>query len=316
VLKDFNYASQSYYQIVPSGALGFMTGPSWNVTIGSPIANAAYFIAYYDPTIPGWNVGYEGGAPAATPSPNATNVAYSFTPAPNASPFTLSASGATFALVAITGATPSPAPTITPPPNSTNLIQDPGFETEGAAGAYASNSTGWTPCSDPQETPTPGATLAPAPTLQSAVVHSGSYAALTGATLGVTTSPHEPRGAQGICQTVTLSSTPYLTLWVEEGGNDGSAYIRQEATVLVNGGATEVPLFQDYTCTGKANGQSFDNCTGSDQPIQWVQKGPYTTQLQPYAGQTVTLFIGVWASAYSSSKSYGVYMYVDDVTMF
>jgi hypothetical protein len=343
-IKDFTYSAQWFYDVIASATLTFQMAPAWSVTVGQPISGASYFLAYYDPTIPGWNI-YAGGNPQGTPGPTATNVVYLFTPAAVASPMVIptGSPGANFALVAITGTTPTPVPTPTPPPASLpNLIADPNFANEGAAGQWSLNSsTGWTPCFDPEATPTPAATLAPAPTITTGTqggtglpYNGNTYAALTGQELGQATEPHEPRGSQGICQTITIPTNPYMWLYVEEGANDGSAYVAQRGTLILGGpliaapgstgpnptyyvsGATgEVSLFNDYTCTGKATGQSYDNCTGSDQPIQWVMKGPYTTVLQPYVGQQAVLYLGVWASGYSSSKSYGVYMYVDGVDL-
>ncbi|HTX04103.1 MAG TPA: hypothetical protein VMD07_10550, partial [Candidatus Acidoferrales bacterium] len=116
--------------------------------------------------------------------------------------------------------------------------------------------------------------------------------------------------------------------------NDGTAYIGQKASLVVGGtltlatdsspsnpyyvisGATsEVSLFSDSICTGQAVGQSYQNCTGSPTTPTWVVKGPYTSQLQPLAGQSVTLFIGTWGKSGDSGSSYGVFMYVDNVVL-
>jgi hypothetical protein len=343
-VKDFTYTAQWFYDVMVSTSVSFTLAPGWNVTVAQPISGASYFLALYDPNASDWNI-YATGTAQGTPGPTTTNVVYLFTPAASPSPIAIptGSPGAVFALVAITGTTPTPVPTPTPPPASLpNLIADPNFASEGAAGAWTLNSTtGWTPCFDPEATPSPAATLAPAPTITTGTqggtglpYNGNTYAALTGQQLGQVTEPHEPRGSQGICQTITVPTNPYLWLYVEEGGNDSGAYIAQRGTLILGGslvaasgstpsnptyyvsGATgEVPLFNDYTCTGKATGQSYDNCTGSDQPIQWVMKGPYTTVLQPYVGQQAVLYLGVWASSYSSSKSYGVYMYVDGVDL-
>jgi hypothetical protein len=343
-IKDFTYTAQWFYDVIASADLTFPMAPAWSVTVANPIAGASYFIAYYDPTVPAWNI-YGGGTPQSTAP---ANVVYLFTPAALASPMVIptGSPGANFALVAITGTTPTPVPTPTPPPASLpNLIADPNFANEGAAGGTwtLNSTTGWTPCFDPEATPSPAATLAPAPTITTGTqggtglpYNGNTYAALTGQILGQVTEPHEPRGSQGICQTITIPTNPYLWLYVEEGGNDSGAFIGQRGTLILGGslvpapgstvanptyyvsGATgEVSLFSDATCTGKATGQTYDNCSpaGSDLPIQWVMKGPYTTVLQPYVGQQAVLYLGVWASAYSSSKSYGVYMYVDGVDL-
>jgi hypothetical protein len=330
-VADFNYAAQYYYTLAPSAALGFSSGPTWNVTIGSPVSNAAYFIAYYDPTIPGWNVGYEGGAPQSTPSPNATNVAYSFTPAPNASPFTLAMGGSNFALVAITGATPTPAPTFAVN-TANNIIQDPGFETEGAAGTISTTSSPWYVCTNPtnnaKETPNPSYSGDPTATIQNTVAHSGSYAALAGSTNG------EPNGAVGVCQNVTVPASPtVLSFWVLPGGNDASKYIHQEAYLISGGTSVQLNLpNNNYTCTGAVNvpsgeptpapspkdtGPNYD-CTGTPSTPTWQQITIPASQFSQLAGQSATLYFGVFGGAYANGYKYGyaVYMFVDDVVLY
>lgn len=351
-IKDFTYTAQWFYDVIASASLTFSTAPAWSVTVATPISGASYFIAYYDPTVSNWNI-YAGGNPQGSPGPTATNVVYLFTPAATASPMTIpsGAPGANFALVAITGTTPTPVPTPTPIPSYPDIVQDNNFTVEGTAGAWTLNSaTGWTPCSDPEETPTPRptATQAVAPTITNSInvgfnhaavnpeptPYGGvQYAALIGRALG-TTGPDEPRGAYGICQQVTIPSNPYMSMAVLEGGNDSTGYILQRASLVVGGtltlatdssptnpyyvisGATsEVQLFSDYTCTGQAAGQSYQNCTGSPTTPTWVVKGPYTTPLQPLENQTVILFIGTWGKSGDSGSSYGVFMYVDNVVL-
>ncbi|HEY1730070.1 MAG TPA: hypothetical protein VGG22_17000 [Candidatus Baltobacteraceae bacterium] len=351
-IKDFTYTAQWFYDVIASASLTFPGPPAWSVTVASPIAGASYFIAYYDPTIPGWNI-YGGGTPQGSPGPTATNVTYLFTPAAVASPIVIptGSPGANFALVAITGTTPTPVPTPTPIPSYPDLVADNNFTAEGTAGQWTLNSTtGWTPCSDPEETPTPRptATQAVAPSFQSSINVSFDdaavnpeptpyggvqYAALIGRVLG-TTGPDEPRGAYGICQQVTIPSNPYMSLAVLEGGNDGSAYIGQKASLVVGGtltlatdstptnpyyvisGATsQVQLFSESICTGQAVGQMYQNCTGSPTTPTWVVKGPYTSTIQSLANQSVTLFIGTWGKSGDSGSSYGVFMYVDNVVL-
>lgn len=329
---DYNYTSQSFYQITSVPSIGFSVAPTWNVTIGSPIANASYFIAFYDPTIPGWNVGYESGAPTTTPSPNATNVAYTFTPQPYNSPLNLSANPATFALVAISGATPTPGPTVAPfvlPPGATNVASDGGFETEGAAGSYGASSSPWYACNNPNpaasETPNPKYSGDPTSSIQNLVVHGGSWAGLAGSTTG------EPNGGVGICQKVTVPASPsFLQFWVLAGGNDASKYIHQEA-YLVGSSGTAVALTlpnSAYTCTGLTVpsgaptplGSAKNNCTGTALTPGWVEENIPASQFSQLAGQTATLYFGAYGGAYPSggtnTKGYAVYMYVDDVVMY
>jgi len=346
-VKDFSYAAEWFYQVVSTPSLTFSMLPTWTISIQSPVSGAGYFMAYYDPTVPGWNI-YAGGTAQSTAVP----VPYQFTPAALPSPFTVptpGGSGALFALVAITGTTPTPVPTPTPIPSYPNLIADGNFQTEGTNGAFTLNSsTGWTPCANanPAETPSPRptSTMAPMPSIASALTgvspaatpYAGvKYAALTGRVPG-TGAPDEPRGIQGICQAITIPSNPALWFEVLEGGNDagsGTYVIGQRASVIVGGtlsvmadstpsdpyyevtGGTDVPLYQDYICTGQGTGQSYNNCTGTPVTPAWVEKGPYTTILQPYEGQSAVLFIGVYSHGGDSGNNYGVYTFIDNVSL-
>jgi hypothetical protein len=136
-----------------------------------------------------------------------------------------------------------------------------------------------------------------------------------------------PQGAFGICQTITVpaASTPqYLTFYGWLAGSGYSfKYEDQEADIVSNGGTTlnstgATTLFAEQACylnptgstpTGSESlagpiigpgASTASSCWGgySGSYLDWIYGGywqpfgPY--KLSPYAGQTVTLFIGDW----------------------
>jgi hypothetical protein len=176
----------------------------------------------------------------------------------------------------------------------------------------------------PQETPTqdpsPTATIAPAalsalatvvtppPNLNAnhtgAIPALGSYVALAGST------DSETSGTAGICQKIAVTSVnKYLSFYAYEGGAEYNfKYADQEADILDSTGTTlQSTLFAELNCywdpgvlglTGYLGSGCIPASDGSTstytdwQGGYWVQRGPY--DLSSYAGQTVTLFIGVW----------------------
>lgn len=157
----------------------------------------------------------------------------------------------------------------------TNVIVDGGFETEGAAHAFAGATNGWAPCSyahvNAAASPSPAPTLVPAvaatavtadlvaagsasftvgatpkptatppatpaPTVAPAV-HGGSFAALTYTGTGADTSygKSAAKGANGICQTFVVPAAGVLTMFVNEGGDENVPDGDQEGTLFVGG---------------------------------------------------------------------------------
>lgn len=164
-------------------------------------------------------------------------------------------------------------------------------------------------------------------------VHGGSNAALVGMGLGLTTA-NTGKGALGICQNVTVPAGGQLSFWVLEGGNkayyDGQD---QEAEIfLASAGlssstntTTSLPDLQLFAENNCWNGLKLGSVNTATSPCAidhsgspdlangnvWREKGPY--DLSTYAGQTVTVFLGIWNS--SSSLTYYNYAYYDDVTL-
>ena len=167
-------------------------------------------------------------------------------------------------------------------------------------------------------------------------VHGGGNAALVGMGLGMTTA-NTGKGALGICQNVVVPASGQLSLWVLEGGNkayyDGQD---QEAEIfLASAGLNsstnttaslpDLQLFSENNCWNGLNLQGGSGPNGATKPCAidhsgvpdlangnvWREKGPY--DLSTYAGQTVTVFLGIWNS--SSSGTYYNYAYYDDVQL-
>jgi hypothetical protein len=247
-------------------------------------------------------------------------------------------------------ATPVPTATPTLAPQAVQALADPSFETEGAASRTFSS---WVPCSYPHPNPTgtktplpaisPGLVTAavvnatdptftvgstPGPTTTAtplAVVssspHTGTYAALvyTGdggdsVTFPPATAPVVSRaGVNGICQTFTVPASAVLTAFVNEGGNeDALNYGDQEGEIFPGpisslATTTPIPLFTDLAS------QYLQPSTATN---GYVMKGPYTLTGAPYnlaPGSTATVFFGAYDS--SPANKYGMYMFVDDVTV-
>jgi len=209
---------------------------------------------------------------------------------------------------------------------------------DSAQTTYASPTAG--PDTAPTTAPNPNdATVQQAVQMTGGVdqpVHGGGNAALVGMGLGLTTA-NSGKGALGICQNVAVPANGQLTFWVLEGGNkayyDGQD---QEAEIfLASAGlsssantTTSLPdlqLFSENNCWNGLNLQGGSGPNSATKPCAidhsgvpdlangnvWREKGPY--DLSTYAGQTVTLFLGIWNS--SSSGTYYNYAYYDDVTL-
>jgi hypothetical protein len=228
----------------------------------------------------------------------------------------------------------SPAPTSTPLSNFVTLVpsplpnnDNPGYPNSGSVGITLSGlasgaTTGYT-------IDTPG--VAPA-VLGADVVLLGN--------LNSYTNPNAA-GAFGMCQTITVPATaPYLSMYVLEGGeyykateNDQEVAIFPSSTLTSGYIATGTPsyLFLEWNCyldesylgwgTGESGSNSClntDTASGSNWYLGgfWQPRGPYN--LSSYAGQTVTLYVGVWsyyANSGSSDAKYAQFMYVGNVQM-
>ena len=124
-----------------------------------------------------------------------------------------------------------------------------------------------------------------AASITSEKAHSGTYSGFSGSTSGP-----EVNGYSGICQDLTIPSSGTLTFWVYEGTNDSINYADQEADLLDSTGAVVTTFFSEAANT---NG--------------WVQR---SYDVSAYAGQSLTLFFGVYGNGYSGAY---IYQYVDDV---
>jgi hypothetical protein len=237
-------------------------------------------------------------------------------------------SGVTIIQPTVTPVTPTPTPSPTPPPNAVEALTDTGFESGGLA-------AGWTACSIPHVIPSSTATPFPAvasgqpigaaivsatsPAFQVATspspaatpaIYAGTYAAFTYAGTGAeTTYGGGTAGTNGVCQTFTVPENAMLSMYVNEGGSDYPIkYGDQQADIIATGG-TDTNLFYELNDPG-------DVADGGTAGGTWVQKGPYALTAAPYnfaVGQSVTLFVGSFDN--SPGAKYGVYMFVDNVTV-
>ena len=154
--------------------------------------------------------------------------------------------------------------------DASGQIVDGGFE----SGAFGS----WQTCGN-------GAS-----TIESTVVHSGSYAALTG---NVDTTTPEESGLDGVCQEFTVPASGQVTVWVNEGTSETStATADQEGDIMdVNGNVLGTIFSENANTSG------------------WQQR---TYDLSSYAGQDVWLFFGIYGSGSSTDFNF---IYVDDVSV-
>jgi len=120
--------------------------------------------------------------------------------------------------------------------------------------------------------------------------HSGLYDALVG---NIAANPGEESGMDGVCQQITVPTGGQVTLWVDEGTSETSTYnADQEADLLDSSGNTLATLFSENGNTGGYQQRVYD--------------------VSAYAGQTVTLFVGIYGSG--SATDYN-FIYVDDVSL-
>jgi hypothetical protein len=244
---------------------------------------------------------------------------------------------------------------VTQPGVQSNVIVDGGFETEGAAKAFAGATDGWAACSyahanaestSPPATPNPavspakitaqlvsanspaftvGATpkptatpvVTPAPTVTPAI-DAGSFAALTYTGTGADTSYGKSvAGANGICQTFVVPASGVLSLAVQEGGDESSGFGDQEA-VLFNGGlsALAVAAPSPIPVFSELNATVPAPTTS---PGAYVNKGPYALTLAPPMGLGIPIgtTVTLYVGTYDDgpSNTFGEYMFVDNVAV-
>ena len=177
------------------------------------------------------------------------------------------------AILAGCGGTTTTAPHTTAQSSSRHVLDGTGVLADG--GFESDAFTSWTQCGS-------GGTAS----IQSTVVHSGSYAAQ----LGATTS--EPNGDAALCQAFAVPASGTITFWIWEGTNDTITYAQQYAKILSASGTVLATLFSDA-----GNGQA------------WIQR---TYSLAAYAGETVQIQFGVHGTG---TKGYDMLQYVDDVSV-
>ncbi len=154
--------------------------------------------------------------------------------------------------------------------DATGQLVDGGFE----SGAFGS----WQTCGN-------GAS-----TIESTVVHSGSYAAFTG---NIDTTTAEEYGLDGVCQELTVPTNGQVTVWVNEGTSETStATADQEGDIMDANGNVLGTIFSENANTNGWQLRTYD--------------------LSSYAGQDVWLFFGINGSGSSTDFNY---IYVDDVAV-
>src|SRR5271154_4906321 len=128
---------------------------------------------------------------------------------------------------------------------ATSVISDGGFESGGF-------SAGWSQCG----------TVPADATIQSTVVHSGSFAAQTGSPTS------EPNGKSGVCQSFVVPAGASLTVWINEQTNETSTKFADQEADLLNSSGTVVSNL--YTDVATSSG--------------WVER---TISLSQFAGETL-----------------------------
>jgi hypothetical protein len=149
--------------------------------------------------------------------------------------------------------------------DASGSLQDGGFESDGF--------TYWNQCGS-------GGSAS----IQSTVVHSGTYAAEMGSTSS------EPDGDAALCQAFTVPAAVTITIY--EATNDTIKYAQQYAKILNSSGTVLATLYSDA-----GNGKA------------WIQR---TYSLSAYAGETVQIQFGVHGTG---TKGYDMVQYVDDVSV-
>ena len=129
-----------------------------------------------------------------------------------------------------------------------------------------------------------------AATFDTTTPHTGTYDAFVG---NLASNPGEESGMDGVCQTVTVPASGTLTLWVNESTSETSTSVAdQEADILDSTGTVTNTLYME---DGNTNG--------------YVQK---TIDMSAFAGQSVTLFFGIYGSG--STTDYNN-IFIDDVSL-
>lgn len=307
-----------------------ITSPTGATLSGLPAVNLAFStpaVGTYQEAQ--WNGTAYANVTGATATVNPSGTAVSFPP--TSTPITIKANGSIY-LAFYQGTYPNatPKPVATP----TNVIADSGFES-GTYATYGSpvTSTGWTVCSVTQAatgstfpstrypystyTPLPGTTPAavidtagttipqgtktPAP-ITSVIANSGTHAAVFGQLFN-----NYNAGDwlyNGFCQAIKMPGNPTLSMAIlGTGTENNSAYFALDISVL--------------DATGKFLSEIYDeNVIATAPPGDSTYRTVTvpTTLLQPYVGQNVQMFVGIWTKAGSSSNSmvYSGYYFVDD----
>ena len=211
-------------------------------------------------------------------------------------------------------AAPSALPSASAPPAVVgNVVSNGDFE--------SSSLSPWTACS-PSTNGHAGATstaaiLATLPDSHSVPQFDGPGAAMIGVL------QNGKVGVTGICQqlvvpTPAVGGKVMATMYVWEGGSEKDTTLSdQEAGLLSADGSTQLTsLFVDSACSVTSTEGFKKHCDPTQNggvPANggvWVQRGPY--DITAYAGQTVTLFAGIWLGP---SPSISDFLYVDDVSV-
>jgi hypothetical protein len=332
----------------PATSISAPSGNTWTVTETNPSAGSVTFTVAATgnpaPTSGAAVLTINAATPSPSPSPTDTPTP---TPTPTASPTPIEAiTNGDFATGDLTGwyncyathagysvpINPSPSPIPT-------------------SGQSAANPTP-TPYDVSMQSTTPSGTPPPS---------GNSHFALVGAGTNGATTTNEPKGQSGICQTVTVpGSGATLTFNVYEGGDDSFTTTDAEADVYpstawataTNGALASVAptatLFAEANCYDnlQENGlylsspwgtgthaatttARYSNCPytpGGSTPSGTVSLGGYwysrTFDLSGYAGNSITLFFGIWRSAAIGSNSrstgslnYYNYAYFDNIQL-
>ena len=150
--------------------------------------------------------------------------------------------------------------------DASGALADGGFE--------SGNFTAWQQCGNVNAS------------IQSSVVHSGTYAAQSGS------ASSEPNGDAGVCQSIVVPTGGKLSLYVRETTNEtNTKYADQEGDLLDANGYVLTSLFNETNNTNAWQLRTYD--------------------LSGYGGQTVYLYFGVHGNG---AANYHIAQYVDDLT--
>ena len=279
-----------------------------------------------------WNGTAYMNVTGATATVNASGTAVSFPAGSTA--VTIPANGSIY-LAFYQGTYPNATPT--PLATPTNVIADSDFSSPATAAPIGSavTSTGWSVCTITAVSPlasasppgaistysttgtVPGAaieaagtavpqgTKTPAPLTAVPASPPSGYAAVFGGLFNNYTLANY--GYNGFCQTVKIPNNAVGTLQVLASGTENSlSYFNFDVDILDTNGAYVSNLVYENQIAKTPPGDSTYRTITI----------PATT-LQPYAGQTVQLFVGIWTKAGSSSNSmlYSGYYFVDLFTL-